>query len=175
MSHCNENEINPSRPSFFCFTGFFFRHIFFTSLLLFYAFSHLNYGFDKSVLRISRVLSIFLVPSTSIFLVLPRTFLLLVLFSLVSLSYSMSAFSANSLGVFSFKISYLQVNNTYYLGPYEDCMFPHTDYPSNVVAPEIPPFLWVKAVFFHASREPQDEDIVAAKKALRLLPSWILL
>lgn len=48
-------------------------------------------------------------------------------------------------------------------------MFPHTDYPSNVVAPENPPFLWVKAVFFHASREPQDEDIVAAKKSAAAL------
>ena len=52
-------------------------------------------------------------------------------------------------------------------------MFPHTDYPSNVVAPENPPFLWVKAAFFHASREPQDEDM-AAKSATAVAAHTIM-
>ena len=127
MSHCNENEINPSRPSFFCFTGFFFRHIFshifshlFCYFMLFLTLVMVLIIFsNKSILRISRILSIFRVPLRYSVLQFSwyfhctfSTFLPLVLFSLVSLSYSMPAFSANSLGLFSFKISSLHYRST---------------------------------------------------------------
>ena len=115
MSHCNENEINLSRPSFFFVSqvfssGIFFSHLFCYFMLFLTLIMVLIIFSNKSILRMSRILSIFLVPLRYPVLQFSwyfhctfSTFLLLELFSLVSLSYSMPAFSANSLGLFLLK------------------------------------------------------------------------